>query len=121
MHGRNPSSRALCIIKAANKAHQSWIMALCSLKHPVKTSLQMSLILPFIYLILLKGGGDLVGAVDIAVCGGLFGHANEDRELSTSSSSDNLLVSNGRVVDQSRDVNVVKSALASLVIARKAP
>lgn len=63
-----------------------------------------------------------MSTVHLAVGSGhVLGQANEDRELSTSAGGNNLLVSGGSVVDKGRDMDVVDGALASLVVARKAP
>lgn len=63
-----------------------------------------------------------MSTIHLAVGSGhVFGQANEDGKLSTGAGSNNLLVSGGSVVDKGRDMDVVDGALASLVVARKAP
>lgn len=63
----------------------------------------------------------VVNAVGAVCRGGIFSLANEDRVLTTSTCSDDLLATNSSVVDQSRSVDIVDRALAGLVVAGEAP
>lgn len=61
-------------------------------------------------------------AVDNAVhLGRVLGNAPDNGKLSSGTGTDNLLVANGRVVDQGGRVNVIDGALAGLVVGGEAP
>jgi hypothetical protein len=65
----------------------------------------------------------LVNAIGLgAICrGGLLSLAEEDRVLSTSACSDDLLAADGGVINNGGGVDVVDGALAGLVVAGEAP
>lgn len=59
--------------------------------------------------------------LDAVRLGGVVGLAEYDRVLASSTGADNLLATDGGVVDKGGSVDIVDSALAGLVVAREAP
>lgn len=64
---------------------------------------------------------DAIYAIDTVDLGGILVSAYNDGELPASICTNNTFPANGRVVDNGGRVNVVNGALASLVVAGKAP